>query len=285
MRKVQSWHISFVILGLLFLIATVLVWKFLYTHGPQAFILDRGFFQFCVVGFLAQVIDGSLGMGYGVSCTTFLLHLGVPPAIASASVHTAGVFTTGASGLSHLYFKNVDYRLFFRLVIPGAIGAAVGAYLLAEIFDGSVIKPFIAGYLLILGVVILVKSFGVPEFKEDVKRVSPLGLIGGLLTALGGGGWGPIVASNLIHKGKTPQLSIGTVNTAEFFVSFFGAGIFLFFLGLEAWKPILGLMLGGVVAAPLGGLFVRFVKPRFLMLFVGLLIIFTSTITIIKSLT
>ena len=284
MDRVNFRHISGIILGLLVVIGGVIAWKFAYSHGIKAFTLDGIFLKFCLVGFFAQIIDGSLGMGYGVSCSTFLLHLGVPPAFVSASVHTAAVFTTGASGLSHLYFKNVDKTLFIRLAIPGAIGATLGAFLLSRIFNADVVKPLIGAYLLVLGFIIMKKSFGAPKFKEEVRNVSPLGFIGGMLATIGGGGWGPIVASNLIHKGKTPQLSIGTVNMAEFFVSFCGAGVFLFFLGLDAWKTILGLMAGGVLAAPLGAFFVRYIRPKILMFFVGLIIIITSGLTIYKSL-
>lgn len=284
MDKVKFRHISFLILGLLLLIVAVLAWKLYTSKHPQAFELDREFFLFCLVGFFAQAIDGSLGMGYGVSCSTFLLHMGVPPAFVSASVHTASVFTTGTSGLSHLYFKNVDKQLFIRLAIPGAIGATIGAFLISEVLNAAVIKPIIASYLLILGFVILRKSLRGTKFKEEVKNVSPLGFVGGMLATVGGGGWGPIVASNLINKGKTPQLTIGTVNTAEFFVSFCGAGVFLFFLGLEEWKTILGLIIGGVLAAPLGAYLVRFIRPKVLMFLVGFVIVLISAFTIYKSL-
>lgn len=222
-------------------------------------------------------------MAYGVSCSTILLQLGISPAVASASVHTAEVFTTGVSGLSHLYFKNVDKHLFIRLAIPGIIGAMLGAFLLAKILDGNVVKPFVAAYLLILGILILIKSIREPLFKDEIKRVAPLGFFGGLLDAIGGGGWGPVVTSNIIHRGKTPQMTIGTVNTAEFFVAFFSTGVFLFFLGLEGWKIILGLILGGVLAAPVGPYLIKFIRPRALMFIVGIFIILTSCYTIYLS--
>lgn len=284
MDKVQFKHISYVILALKISIIAWLVWQFFHSTEAKTILFDQEFWLFCLAGFIAQIIDGALGMAYGVSSTTFLLQLGVPPAVASASVHTAEVFTTGVSGLSHLYLKNVDKNLFIRLAIPGAVGAMLGAFLLSKILDGEAVKPFIAAYLLVLGVIILMKSFRKPLFKDEIKRVAPLGFFGGLLDALGGGGWGPIVTSNIIHRGKTPQLTIGTVNTAEFFVTFFSTGVFLFFLGLEGWKTILGLIVGGVVAAPIGAYLVRFVKPRQLMFMVGLVIIVTSLISIYKSL-
>lgn len=245
--------------------------------------LDEQFLFFAIAGFIAQLIDGALGMAYGVSCTTFLLNFGIPPALASASVHTSEVFTTGVSGLSHLFLKNVNTKLFLKLAIPGVLGAVVGAYLLAAILDGGVVKPYIAGYLLIIGIFILIKSFKVFKPKEEVKKVSLLGLTGGFFDAIGGGGWGPIVTSNLIAQGKTPKETIGTVNTAEFFVTFFSTGVFLFFVGIDSWKIILGLVIGGVIAAPLGALMATKVKPRVLMFLVGLVIIITSSYTIYKS--
>ncbi|MBI5914567.1 MAG: sulfite exporter TauE/SafE family protein [Bacteroidetes bacterium] len=284
MEKVQFKHISYVILALKISIIGWLVWQFFHSTEAKTILFDQEFWLFCLAGFIAQIIDGALGMAYGVSSTTFLLQLGVPPAVASASVHTAEVFTTGVSGLSHLYLKNVDKNLFIRLAIPGAIGAMLGAFLLSKILDGEAVKPFIAAYLLVLGVLIFIKSIREPLFKDEIERVAPLGFFGGLLDALGGGGWGPIVTSNIIHRGKTPQLTIGTVNTAEFFVTFFSTGVFLFFLGLEGWKTILGLIVGGVVAAPIGAYLVRFIKPRQLMFLVGVVIILTSLLSICRSL-
>jgi len=280
MDKFKFRHITFVILALKLMFIGWLIWEFLHSNQQQTFTFDKEFLLFCLAGFIAQLIDGTLGMAYGVSCSTILLQLGISPAVASASVHTAEVFTTGVSGLSHLYFKNVDKNLFLRLAIPGIIGAMIGAFLLSKVLDGSMIKPFIAGYLLILGIIILIKSIREPLFKDEIKQVAPLGFFGGLLDAIGGGGWGPVVTSNLIHRGKTPQMTIGTVNTAEFFVAFFSTGVFLFFLGLDGWKIILGLIFGGVLAAPLGPYLIKFIKPRTLMFVVGLFIIITSFYTI-----
>ena len=281
--KLKFKHITFVILALKLVFIGWLVWEFIRSNQQQTFTFDKEFLLFCLAGFIAQLIDGTLGMAYGVSCSTILLQLGISPAVASASVHAAEVFTTGVSGLSHLYFKNVDKHLFIRLAIPGIIGAMLGAFLLSRVLDGNVVKPFIAGYLLVLGILILIKSIREPLFKEDIKRVAPLGFFGGLLDAIGGGGWGPVVTSNIIHRGKTPQMTIGTVNTAEFFVAFFSTGVFLFFLGLEGWKIILGLILGGVLAAPVGPYLIKFIRPRALMVIVGIFIILTSCYTIYLS--
>ena len=283
MDRLKFKHITFVILALKATFIGWLIWEFFHSSEQQTFSFDKEFLLFCLAGFVAQIIDGTLGMAYGVSCSTILLQLGISPAIASASVHTAEVFTTGVSGLSHLYFKNVDKRLFIRLAIPGIIGAMIGAFLLSKILDGNAIKPFIAGYLLILGILIIVKSVREPLFKDEIKNVSPLGFLGGMLDAIGGGGWGPVVTSNIIHRGKTPQMTIGTVNTAEFFVAIFSTGVFLFFLGLEGWKIILGLICGGVIAAPVGPYLIKFIRPRAMMFIVGLFVIITSFYTIYLS--
>lgn len=270
-------HISMAIICLKVVLIAWLVYIYFTQDKQSSLIFDNSFFWFVITGFIAQLIDGTLGMAYGVTCTTILLSIGVPPAIASASVHTAEVFTTGVSGLSHLHLKNVDRKLFIKLAIPGIIGACLGAFFISRVIDGNIIKPFIAGYLMFLGILIILKSLKKVFFKEEVKHVTPLGFFGGLLDSVGGGGWGPLVASNIIHKGKTPQLTIGTVNTAEFFVAFASTGIFLIFLGLEAWKPILGLIVGGIPAAPIGALVVKYIKPRLLMFLVGICIVLSSS--------
>lgn len=283
MDRLKFRHITVVILLLKLGIVAWLVWKFFSDSNTETLTLDQEFFLFGLAGFVAQLIDGTLGMAYGVSCTTMLLHFGVPPALASASVHTAEVFTTGVSGLSHIYMKNVDKQLFLRLAIPGVIGAVLGAFLLSKVLHGDVIKPFIAAYLMILGIVIIIKGIREPLFKDEIKSVIPLGFFGGLLDAIGGGGWGPIVTSNIIQRGKTPQMTIGTVNTAEFFVAFFSTGVFLFFLGMEGWKAVIALVLGGVLAAPVGPFLIKFIRPRILMFMVGAGIIITSFYTLYLS--
>ncbi len=278
-------HIGFFIITLKTILIVYLILKLTF-FSQKGFDIsfDRDFLFFVFAGFIAQLIDGALGMAYGVSCTTLLLNLGIPPVFASASVHTAEVFTTGVSGLSHLFLKNVNLKLFFKLAIPGVIGAVIGAYLLSKIFDGNIIKPYISAYLLVIGIFILLKSFKTIELKDKTKKVSLLGLTGGFCDAIGGGGWGPIVTSNLIYRGKTPKETIGTVNTAEFFVTFFSTGVFLFFVGVDSWKIILGLIIGGIIAAPIGAYMATKVKPKVLMFMVGLVIIITSSYTIYKSL-
>ncbi|MES2620632.1 MAG: sulfite exporter TauE/SafE family protein [Bacteroidota bacterium] len=245
--------------------------------------LTMDFLTYVLVGIGAQLIDGALGMAYGVSASSFLLSVGVTPAAASAAVHVSEVFTTGASGLSHLTFRNVNKRLFKAMVIPGVIGAVVGAYVLTSI-DGDIVKPFVSIYLRIMGVVILRKATRKVIEKKKVKSVGVLALFGGFLDSIGGGGWGPVVTSTLLSKGRNPQYTIGTVNATEFFVAFSSAGVFTWFMGLQNVSVIAGLVIGGVLAAPVGALLVGKVKPKTLMIIVGSLIIFLSLRNLIKYL-
>jgi len=243
---------------------------------------------YVLVGFVAQMIDGALGMAYGVSSNTFLLSLGIPPAAASASVHMAEVVTTGISGASHWKLGNVDWRLVRRLLIPGVIGGAAGAYLLTSI-DGNIIKPYIAVYLLVMGGVIVYKAFTlVPRTKPDGyhgPRISLLGLFGGFCDAIGGGGWGPVVTSTLVARGKNPRLTIGSVNFSEFFVTLAQSIMFVLTLSFgEYWQVILGLLIGGAIAAPIAAKLTQKLPMKALMIFVGILIIVLSIRTLVLAL-
>jgi len=236
--------------------------------------IETNFFIVVLIGFLAQMIDGALGMAYGVSSTTFLTTVGVPPKIASASVHTAEVFTTFCSGISHWKMKNVDWGIFRRLVIPGVIGGALGAYVLVS-FPGDLISPFVNIYLLVMGVVVLIRGIrgSVKKLIEGNKLI-PVGLIGGFFDAVGGGGWGPIVTSTMVASGHPPRYTIGSVNTAEFFVTIVQTLTFTVFLGIgKYWHYILGLAIGGVLAAPLAAYLCRKIPEKKLLLIVGALII------------
>ena len=236
---------------------------------------------YVLVGFGAQMVDGALGMAYGVCSSTFLMSVGVSPAAASASVHVAEIFTTGASAIAHFSLKNINKRLFKALVIPAVLGGMVGAYLLSS-FDGNMVKPFVNTYLFIMGVVIIRKALAPRIERSKVKNLSLLALVGGFLDSVGGGGWGPVVNSTLLSKGKTPRLIIGTVNTVEFFLTFASAGVFTLFMGLQNVQIIVGLVLGGVVAAPFGAYLVGKVKTKPLMIMVGLLVCFLSLRTLYK---
>ena len=241
--------------------------------------MDRlEFLLYVVLGFLAQIVDGALGMAYGVTSNSLLLSFGISPAAASASVHIAQVFTTLVSGLSHIRLGNLNTSLIKRLAIPGAIGGLLGALLLSNI-KGTAIKPLIAMYLMAMGVRILVKAFRY-KHKEDepvprpsLKQLEFLGLFGGFFDAMGGGGWGPIVTSTLISRGHSPRETIGSVNISEFFVTLVQAAAFIVLVGVSDWTVITGFILGGVVAAPLGALLTKHIKPQVMMFIVGILII------------
>ena len=226
-----------------------------------------------IVGFVAQLIDGSLSMGYGVASSSMLLGLGLPPATASACVHLAEVFTTGVSGIFHLKIGNVDRSLFWKLALPGVIGAVLGAYVLTAL-PASTARPFVAVYLLIAGVVIIRKALTQTiEKKKITDKIVPLGLVGGFLDASGGGGWGPIVASNLVARGRKPRKAIGSAILAEFFVALAASLTFLAIVGFREWKILACLVVGGVLAAPLGAYMCRRIPARVVMIIIGLLVI------------
>ena len=250
--------------------------------------MDISILLYILVGFIAQIIDGALGMAYGVSTNTFLLSLGLPPAAASASVHMAEVVTTGVSGISHWRLGNIDWKLVRRLLLPGVIGGVAGAYLLTSI-DGDVIRPYISAYLLIMGAFILYKAFHQNTHVNDgthTRRVSLLGVIGGFCDAIGGGGWGPVVTTTLVARGKNPRLTIGSVNYSEFFVTFAQSVVFVLTLSFsQYWQIILGLLIGGAIAAPLAARVTKTLPVRGLMILVGTLIVILSIRTIYLSLT
>lgn len=248
--------------------------------------MELGFLVYVLVGFLAQMIDGALGMAYGVSSNTFLLSVGIPPATASASVHMAEVVTTGISGIAHWRLGNIDWKLVKRLLIPGVIGGVTGAYLLTSI-PGDIIKPIVSAYLLVMGGVIIYKAFNLKEFKpkEHGRRVSLLGLVGGFFDAIGGGGWGPIVTTTLVARGKEPRLAIGSVNFSEFFVTFSESVTFVLALSFsEYWQIIAGLLVGGAIAAPIAAVLAKKLPVKALMIFVGVVIIILSIRTILLAL-
>ncbi len=231
---------------------------------------------FVAVGFVAQMVDGAIGMAYGVTSTSVMLSLGIPPATASACVHAAETFTTAASGAAHWRLGNVDRKLLLRLALPGMVGGAIGAYLLTEL-PGDKIKPFINAYLLLVGVLIVWKALSSRAAAgPPPTRVAPLGFIGGLLDSIGGGGWGPIVTSTLIGQGVTPRYAIGSVNLAEFFVTFTISATFVFTIGLELWPIIAGLIIGGVAAAPFAALAAKHMPDTALMIIVGCVVVILS---------
>ena len=225
------------------------------------------------IGFAAQLVDGALGMAFGVISTTAMLSMGMPPAQASAIVHTAEIFTTAGSAGSHIWHRNVDWRLVVRLGVAGVAGAVLGAWILSNI-DASAARPFIAGYLALVGIFILFKAWrGIPARDAPTPWVGPIGFVAGFLDASGGGGWGPVATSTLIGSGHAPRMTVGSVNTTEFFVTIAAATTFFVELGASPWKELLALIIGGVLAAPLGGWAVKYIPARVLMVAVGCLVL------------
>ena len=239
---------------------------------------------FIAIGFAAQLVDGALGMAFGVISSTLLLSMGVPPAAASAGVHTVETFTTGVSGISHILHKNVDWKLFARLAIPGMIGGVIGAYVLTAV-DASVARPVVMTYLAAIGLYLVWRGYHLAGEHKPAKVVEPLGLVGGFLDAAGGGGWGAVVTSNLLVQGSSPRKTIGTVNTAEFFVTVTISATFIVALGWAAFTvATLGLLIGGVVAAPLGAFMAKRIAPDLLLTFVGVVLTLTSLYGLYRAL-
>jgi uncharacterized membrane protein YfcA len=231
---------------------------------------------FVLVGFAAQLVDGALGMAFGQISSTLLISTGVPPAMASAGVHTAETFTTAVSAASHVAHGNVDWRLFTRIVIPGVIAGILGAFVLTRI-DAATAKPIVLVYLTALGVYLFYRGIMHRHTERRPRIVEPLGFAGGFLDAAGGGGWGAIVTANLLVQGSNPRKTIGTVNTAEFFLTITISATFIATLGWEAFTTAtLGLLIGGVLAAPFGALIAKRVNPDRLLTFVGALVTVTS---------
>jgi uncharacterized membrane protein YfcA len=239
---------------------------------------------FIGVGFAAQIIDGAVGMAYGVSATSVLLSFGITPVVASSTVHAAEVFTTGASGLAHWRLGNVKKDLFWKLVLPGMAGGATGAYILTAI-SSEHIQPIVATYLFILGAVILTKALRKKDHvPAELKHTRKIGFAGAILDAIGGGGWGPLVTSTLIGQGMEPRYAIGTSNAAEFFIAGVITVTFLGTVGLALWPMILGLIIGGVVAAPFGAHLARNLPDRALMILVAVVVMILSVRNLIHYL-
>jgi uncharacterized membrane protein YfcA len=244
--------------------------------------MDPNFWLFAAVGFAAQLVDGALGMAYGVISTTVLLSVGVSPANASASVHAAKVFTGAASAISHIFHRNIDWRLLGLLATGGVVGGVLGAYVLTSI-DSEKVKPYVVVWLGLMGVVILYRAWkGTRPKVFSWKSPLPLGLAGGFFDAIGGGGWGPVVTSSLMGGGADVRKAIGTTNAAEFFVASATSAAFLASLLSGHWETeglrgllwsLAGLIVGGVVAAPIAGWMTKVLPLRLLTWIVGLVVV------------
>jgi len=246
--------------------------------------LDKNFPLMLLAGFLAQLVDGALGMGYGVTSATIMLSAGVNPAAISGSIHTAEMFASGASGYSHYKFGNVNKKLFKALLIPGVIGAILGAILLTQLGQTHIeyLRPIMAAYTLFLGIRILLTAFRKQRQQKKFKRYGLLAGTGGFLDSFGGGGWGPIVTTTLITKGRSPKYVIGSVSLTEFFVTLASAFTFFTLLGVSHWQAILGLVIGGLVAAPLAAKLTGKLPRKTSFILLGALVIFWSIKILIK---
>ncbi len=251
----------------------------------EATLNDSMFWNALLVGLLAQIVDGALGMAYGLTSTSFLLATGASPALASASVHMAEVFTTGISGIAHAKFGNVDKKLFLRLLIPGIVGGLLGALVVTQI-DGKTLKPFITVYLLLMGVYVLTKAFRkhIATRKGEPKHVAKLALVGGFVDTSGGGGWGPVVTTTLVGTGHDPRTTIGSVNFAEFFLTLTSAASLFILVDESIWHVVVGLIVGGLFAAPFAAYACRHFSTRTLLILVGLLISGISLFNLYKAL-
>lgn len=240
---------------------------------------------YIAVGFAAQLVDGALGMAFGVISNALMVGvLGVAPALASQRVHVVECFTTATSGISHLLHGNIDKKLFVRLLIPGMVGGVMGAYVLTSI-DASVIKPVVLAYLTCIGLYLLWRGFTFPPPARSPRFVAPLGLLGGFLDAAGGGGWGPVVTSNLLVQGAEPRKVVGTVNAVEFFLTVTISATFVYHLGLaDVAGATLGFLIGGVLAAPLGAYAAKHFSTKIMLVFVGVVLTLTSLFGIYTAL-
>lgn len=247
--------------------------------------IDNSFYLFMLAGFVAQMVDGAVGMGYGVTSTSLLMSMGITPAAISGSVHTAEIFSSAVSGYSHYKFGNVNKKLFKVLVVPGVLGAIAGAGFLVWLGDkyGDFIKPFLAAYCLLLGIRILLQAYKKEKKIKKVKKAGWLAGAGGFLDSFGGGGWGPLVTSTLIAKGRSPQYVIGSVSLSEFFVTLCSAISFFFFIGITHWQVIVGLMIGGGIAAPIAAKLAGKLPLRTMLICVGLMVIIWSIRIMIKA--
>ncbi len=280
----------------LLLFAAMLIGHFIFSYIPyeaikQSFAdlygtLDKTFLIMLAAGFFAQLVDGALGMGYGVTSTAVLLSAGISPAAISGSVHTAEMFASGASGYSHYRFGNVNKKLLKALLVPGIIGAIWGAILLYYIGErySTLARGLLAFYTMFLGIKILLNALKKNIPKKKFNRYSLLAGTGGFFDSFGGGGWGPIVTTTLIGKGRTPRFVIGTVSLTEFFVTFASALTFFILLGISHWQTILGLIIGGLIAAPIAAKLVGRLNRKAAMIGVGVLVIIWSVRIIVKLL-
>lgn len=277
--------ITAVMIGIYFIYSALNLQVMQELVGQVKSFITYEFLFFVLTGFAAQLVDGTLGMGYGVTSATCLMSFGVNPVSMSAAIHTSEIFTTGVSGYSHYKYGNVNKKLFRHLVIPGVLGAIAGAILLVILGEraGKWLMPVIAFYALFLGLKILVKAFQKPRPSAKVKRIGWLAGAGGFLDSFGGGGWGPIVTSTLISKGRNPKYTIGSVSLTEFFVTLSSATTFFIMVGVQHWNIVLGLIIGGSLAAPIAAKLAGRLPKKTMMIAVGIMVMIWCARMILKS--
>jgi uncharacterized protein len=265
--------------------AAALIFWGLYSSGSS--FTTSVFLTALCIGIFAQLIDGAMGMAYGITATSLLLATGVPPVAATAAVHISEVFTTGTSGLAHWRMGNVNAQLFRRLVIPGVIGAVCGVLLVTSI-DGQALRPWVSGYLLLMGLCLLYRAFRLKHPKPtpadgSKRQLFPLAFTGAFVDSVGGGGWGPVVTSTLLGSGREPRTTIGSVNSAEFFITLASGFSFALLVGITHWEAIAGLICGGMLAAPFAAQLTRKIPMRPMMILVGVLVVGLSAWGLAKA--
>ncbi len=282
--RVAMWSVLLLLTGVVVFLANQLLQRQDGLSVARAVLNSDAFWTAVFVGLIAQTVDGALGMAYGITSSSFLLATGSSPAVATASVHIAEVFTTGVSGISHIKLGNVNRQLFLRLLLPGIAGSVLGAWLVTSV-DGNALKPFVSAYLLCMGLYVLSKAFRtIRSNGQPPRHVAKLGLLGGFVDVTGGGGWGPVVTTTLVGTGQDPRTTIGSVNLAEFFLTFVSAGLFTWLVDGTPWATVAGLVVGGLFAAPLAALLTRHLRTRVLLVLVGLVIVVVSTFNLWRAL-
>lgn len=289
-QKSTNWYL--IILGIVLLVGLSIyaLYAFDLVDGIlQALNKDHHLFYWMLLtGFVAEIVAGSMGMGYGVICTTILLMLNVPPPVVSASIHSAESFTTAAGSISHFKLGNVNKKLIKALALPAIIGAVIGALLLTYVGEkyAAITKPFIAAYTLYLGVRILTNVFKSKERRIEKKKtnIPLLGLVGGFIDSFGGGGWGPLVTGTFIKNGRTPRYVVGSSTVAKFILTVTSAVTFIFTIGIHHWNIVAGLLIGGIITAPFSAMLTSRLPVWKMFFVVGVLVIVMSLITICKAL-
>ena len=275
-------------------IALVVLFTYFFLSAEQLSLLQLAlqkdnhlFYWMLLVGFSAEVVAGSMGMGYGVICTTILLVLNVPPPVISASIHSAESFTSAAGSISHWQLGNINKKLVKSLAIPAIIGAVIGALLLTYVGEryAKMTKPFIAFYTMYLGIRILQNAFSSIDNSQKKKKVNItfLGLIGGFIDSFGGGGWGPLVTGTFIKNGHTPRYVIGSSTFAKCILTVASAITFIFTIGIHHWNIVAGLLIGGIVTAPFSAMLTSKLPTKKMFIAVGIVVIFCSLITIYRA--